>query len=243
MAKEEKVAKFGQDYYDQDYFEADVTGGKEYRHPNGSIDNWGYHAKQLWSGWKGIIEPLRFLFRPERVLDVGCGTGSFVREARRNRLKAWGIDFSEWAIENALDGAEKWIKVGDARDIKEPDDSFDFEMVTDLMEHIYKKDVDAVIDGLYRVSNRWVFLQIATVGMKDKPAEGYILKEGEPIPLELEAYAVAGHVTVQPQSWWEERLVRPGWRSRPDLVDRFRRLVDPKLIVNWRTILIEERWP
>lgn len=34
-------ARFGQDYYDRDYFEADKTGGKEFRRPDGTIDHWG----------------------------------------------------------------------------------------------------------------------------------------------------------------------------------------------------------
>ena len=240
----EKIAKFDQDYYDRDYFEADVTGGKTYRRPDGSEGKWGYFAKQRWSGWQGIIEPLKLLFRPKMVLDVGCGCGSFVREARIARVKAVGIDFSEYAIENALEGAKKYVSVGDARDIRFPEDSFDFVLATDLMEHIYLEDVDRVIGELCRVSSKWIFLQIATVGMKDKPTDGYILRKGEPIPLEIEVYSVAGHVTVQKEEWWGERLKRPGWRMRPDIVDKFRRLVKPpELIANWRTIFVMERWP
>jgi len=240
----EKTAKFDQDYYDRDYFLADVTGGKTYRRPDGSEGKWGYFAKQRWSGWQGIIEPLKLLFRPKMVLDVGCGCGSFVREARIARVKAVGIDFSEYAIENALEGAKKYVSVGDARDIRFPEDSFDFVLATDLMEHIYLEDVDRVIGELCRVSSKWIFLQIATVGMKDKPTDGYILRKGEPIPLEIEVYTVAGHVLVQSETWWEERLKRPGWRMRPDIVDKFRRLVKPpELIANWRTIFVMEKWP
>ena len=240
----EKTAKFDQDYYDQSYFEANVTGGKVFRRPDGSLDKWGYAHKQLWTGWQGIIEPLKLLFRPKMVLDVGCGCGSFVREARIARVKAVGIDFSEYAIENALEGAKKWVSVGDARDIRFPDGSFDFVLATDVMEHIYLEDVDRVIDELCRVSSKWIFLQIATVGMKDKPTDGYILRKGEPIPLEIEVYTVAGHVLVQSETWWEERLKRPGWRMRPDIVDKFRRLVKPpELIANWRTIFVLEKWP
>jgi len=242
---DKKIAKFDQEYYNQDYFEADKTGGKEYLRPDGSVEKWGYFHRQLWSGWSGIIKPLKLLFRPRKALDVGCGCGSFVREARKERVKAWGVDFSEYAIENALEGAERWVSVGDARDIPYPDDSFDFVLSTDLMEHIYLEDVDQVIDELYRVSSKWVFLQICTpTGDEGFSDGGFILKKGEPIPIELEVYSVAGHVTVMPYEWWEERLQREGWRIRPDLVDKFRRLVEPPdLIAYWRTIFICEKWP
>lgn len=195
------------------------------------------------------MDVLKFLFRPRKVLEVGCGCGSFVKYARARGVKAVGIDFAEWAIANPLGGAEKWISLGDARDIPFPDDSFDFVFNTDLMEHIYfkgdtGKDVDRVIDELCRVSSKWIFYQIATVGMEDKPSEGYFLERDEPIPLELEAYAVAGHVTVQKPEWWEERILREGWRHRHDIVDKFRRLVKPpELIAFWRTIFVLERWP
>lgn len=36
-----KNADFGQEYYDEKYFLADVTGGKEFRRPDGSLDHWG----------------------------------------------------------------------------------------------------------------------------------------------------------------------------------------------------------
>ncbi len=245
-----KKARFEQDYYDDKYFEVEKSGGKTFRRPDGSVEKWGYAHRQLWSGWSGIIGPLKLLFRPKRVLDVGCGCGSFVREARKERVKAVGIDFAEWAIENALDGAERWVSVGDAREIPYAEDSFDFIMCTDLMEHIYLegdsgRDVDLVIDELYRVSSKWVFLQICTpTGDEGFTDGGFILEKGEPIPIELEVYAVAGHVTVKTYEWWEERLQREGWRIRPDLVDKFRRLVEPpELIAYWRTIFICERWP
>jgi len=240
-----KKANFGQEYYDAHYFWSDEHGGKEFRRPDGSTEKWGYAAKQLWEGWRGIIDVLKLLFRPRKVLDVGAGCGSFVREGRIKRLKVWGIDFSEWAVENALEGAERWLSVGDARDIPYPNDSFDFIMCTDLMEHIYLEDVDTVIDELYRVSSKWVFLQISTpTGEEGFPDGGYVLGKGEPIPIELEVYTAAGHVTVLPYSFWEKRLQREGWRLRPDLVDKFRRLVKPpELIAYWRTIFIVEKWP
>ena len=242
---DEKIAKFEQDYYNGKYFEADKYKGKSFRRPDGSVDFWGYLCKQKWESWTGIIKPLKLLFRPRKVLDVGCGTGSFVEMARKERVKAVGIDFAEWAIENALDGAKRWVSVGDARDIPYPDDSFDFVLSTDLMEHIYLEDVDQVIDELYRVSSKWVFLQISTpTGDEGFPDGGFILEKGEPIPIELEVYAVAGHVTVMDYGFWEERLQREGWRLRPDLVDKFRRLVEPPALIGyWRTIFICEKWP
>lgn len=98
-------------------------------------------------------------------------------------------------------------------------------------EHVYQSDLDFVVSEMYRVAKKWVFLQIATVdGVKEK---GYILKRGEPIPLELEGYAVAGHVTVQPESFWYERLDDENWMLRRDMVNWFISLVPDEIIKNW----------
>jgi hypothetical protein len=74
---------------------------------------------------------------------------------------------------------------------------------------------------------------------------GYILRKGEPIPAELEANAVAGHVTVQPASFWYEKLDRDNVLFRRDLVEYFKALVPQEVIRNWvqNLILVVEVLP
>ena len=158
-------------------------------------------------------------------------------------IEAEGFDFSKWAVEHPYYRCRKeWLRLHDAT---EPwpygDRQFDLVICLDTLEHIYEEDIDFVMDEMYRVSRRWVFLQIATVdGMRE---QGFILRKGEPIPLDRDPRTWAGHVTVCTEEWWYDRLDRDDWVPRRDLVNWFCGLVDPDIIHNWllNSIIIMER--
>ncbi|MBA7497145.1 hypothetical protein ES702_07755 [subsurface metagenome] len=116
----------------------------------------------------------------------------------------------------------------------------------DFFEHIYEEDLSGVIAELYRVAERYVFLQIATAGsggLQGREEKGYALKKGEPVPIGLEGCAVAGHVLVQPEEFWYDRLENDEWMPRRDMVHWFCSLVPDEIIKNWvmNTIIVMER--
>jgi SAM-dependent methyltransferase len=239
--------KFDASYYDEKYF-ADQKG-KEYNRPDGSTDNWGYkNPEGEWLGCKPIVEAWKSIFNPKNALDVGCGRGTFVAYMRDIGIKAEGFDFSGWSINNHYPRCnKKWIKNYDAtKPWPYPDKSFGLVTVLDLMEHIYTDDIDFVINEMYRVAKKWIFLQIATVGGGSGSGiheKGYVLIKGEQVPVELQGCAVAGHVTVSTEGFWIQRLKRDGWIVRRNLVEEFCRIIPKDVIANWvlNTILILER--
>ncbi len=235
--------RFDSSYYNDKYFK--IPGGKEFRRSDGRIDHWSYaNPDGEWSGCDPIVKAWKEIFQCGTMLDAGCGRGTFVGYARAAGIEASGFDFSDWAISNPYRRCKKeWLRLHDATEVwPYPDRAFDLVTVLDLMEHIYMDDINSVINQIYRVSKKWVFLQIATVkeGSHDR---SYILKKGEPVPIELDVYAVAGHVTVQTEQFWVNRFVRPGWRMRKDIVNKFINLVPHDVIRNWilNTMIVMER--
>lgn len=251
---------FDSSYYDHLYF-SDIKG-KSFKRPDGSIDYWGYKNKEAeWLGCGPIVKAWNNIFNLSKYntnsgcksLDVGCGRGTFVAYMRDIGIDALGFDFSEWAINNLYPRCnKKWARIHDATQ-KWPyeDKYFDLVIVLDLLEHIYLEDIDFVLEEIHRVSKKWIFLQIATIGMSDNE-KGYIIKKGENIPIELEGMAVAGHVTVQPRNFWIVKLKsielrnkdkNNKWKLRDDLVQEFIRKVPNDVISNWikNTILILEK--
>ena len=183
------------------------------------------------------------------MLDVGCGRGAFTLAAREVGIEAYGFDFSEWAINNLCPGCKReWFEVWDATKAPWPykDEEFDLVCALDFLEHVYIDDLDLVIDEMYRVAKKWVFLQIAVVGGGSgygRHEKGYILRKGEPVPVELEGNAVAGHVTVCTEEWWYEKLDREDWVPRRDIVQWFISLVPKEVLTNWlkNAIIVMER--
>jgi len=245
------VADFGPDWYDEEYF-VGAGGGKAFLRPDGTLGRWSYYNPTgEWLGCGPVVGAWLAIFRPRTLLDVGCGRSTFVAYARRAGIEAYGFDFSTWAIEHHYPGSRPgWLQVADARAVPFRDRAFDLVVALDLLEHIYAEDVPTVLAEIFRVSRAYVFFEVATVGSGPGPEgmrheEGYMLRRGQPIPPELEGCAVAGHVTVQPRDWWEERMMDADpaaeWVFRRDLEQQFRALVPPEVIRNWNTIIVLSR--
>lgn len=249
---------FSSEYYDQKYFADSI--GKQFRRIDGSTDYWGYRNPDgFWGGCLPIVKAWKDIFKLERCnsdtglckcLDVGCGRGQFVATLRKMGVEGWGFDFSEWAINNRYKECQDgWIIRHDAIDRNGwpyGDRAFDLVLALDIMEHIYTDDLDFVIDEIYRVSKKWVFLQIATISECNS---GYILKKGEKIPIELEVNTVAGHITVQDRQFWVNKLLKDSsgnsrvWKIRDDMVLEFISKVPTDVISNWlkNTMVVLER--
>src|SRR3990167_348501 len=62
---------------------------------------------------RALIEALPFARRTERLLEIGCGDGFFLLEAKRRGMKeVWGVEPSDQARENADPSIQKNIKPG-----------------------------------------------------------------------------------------------------------------------------------
>lgn len=244
--------RFDSEYYNKDYF---VTPeGKKYHTAEGEEKGWSYNNETgEFYGAGPISQAWKKLFHPRNMLDVGAGRGTFIAYARDIGIEAVGFDFSPWATSDEGRYARcepEWLIQHDAVEVwPYENDYVELLVALDFYEHIYEVDLPKVIPEMYRVSSKFIFLQIATAadtvgGVK---GEGYVLKKGETVPGGLEGCAVAGHVTVMSESWWRERFEEydPNgeWMVRPDLVEGFIASVDNRIIANWlqNSILVYER--
>lgn len=231
-------ADFNPDYYNGHYFERDKYGGKKYHNYNGTVKEWGYYAKQHWMGWNSVIESLKKILDFHSVLDVACGPGSFVSWARIKDLDVYGLDFSRFAIRECLPQARGLLLLADGLHIPFKDESFDFVIASDYMEHIFISDIDQALNEIFRVAKKWVFLQICT---RLESEQDIILRKGQKVPMKYEGTAVSGHVTIKNRVYWLKKVARENWVLRENLVKRFRELTPPEVIKAWRNIIIMER--
>jgi len=227
-------------YYDENYFAK--PKGKKYRRNNGLLDGWSYNNPTgEYLGCKDIAKAWKTIFNPVKMLDAFCGRGTFLAYTRDLGIEAVGFDFSEYAVKNPYPRCKsEWLIQHDAtQPWPYPNESFDFVTVLDAFEHLYMEDIPFVIKEMHRVASKYIFIQTAILGNNDKE---YVIEKNQPVPLEVEKYVAAGHLTLLSETKWEELLEDPNWMRRRDLEAWFKALV-PEAIKNWiqNSIIIQER--
>jgi len=125
--------------YDENYFTKRGGGAPYVGYPlelNGFSGNYAELAAEI----AGTL-------RPQRVLDVGCATGHLVKALRDAGLQAEGIDFSQWAVDNAVTS----VVQGSALELPWRPAEFDVAVSQDFMEHMHPDDLPKVIAEQVRV--------------------------------------------------------------------------------------------
>ena len=80
-----------------------------------------------------VVSKLSSLLKPDhKVLDVGCGSGSFLDFAKDKGCKTFGIEYSDSGMKTIRDNGH--IGFTDLEDVEE---SFDLITAFDLIEHLY----------------------------------------------------------------------------------------------------------
>lgn len=73
---------------------------------------------------------------PGRLLDVGCGDGTFLNRMRRHGWSVDGLDFDPQAIKNAKLRYGLELRTGDLQSAHFPDDNFDAVTLSHVIEHV-----------------------------------------------------------------------------------------------------------
>jgi ubiquinone/menaquinone biosynthesis C-methylase UbiE len=176
-----KIKKLSQ-VYDSDYFEnGPQTKKSNYR---------DYSWDRLGSYFQRTARHIVDLFKPERILDVGCAKGFLVKALDELGVDAYGIDPSVYAVSNAHPDVGDKINLDSAQSIPYPDNTFDVVTCFDVMGHIPMRETSRVLKELLRVSKEWVVIRVVTH--------------------EVEGDLDSSHETIRDREWWTERIEKAG---------------------------------
>jgi len=141
----------------------------------GRIDQAYYDASGYFEGDAEHLQDMRSAFQryrirkvlgihppaaDDRVLDLGCGWGTFTFALAPRVGQVTGVDFSERSVELCRErlGREGARNVrflrADAGDTGLPEGSFDVVVAADLFEHLYPEDSERVAREAFRVLKR-----------------------------------------------------------------------------------------
>lgn len=84
-----------------------------------------------------------------RILDIGTGCGYLVKILREKGCDAWGLEISDYAIQNSCDSEH--VRKGDVRDIPFASDRFDLIFSQGLWGYFPKEDIQKAWDECKRV--------------------------------------------------------------------------------------------
>lgn len=137
--------KFGKDYFDGDR-----------RHGYGGFS---YQAR-FWQPVVPAFQARYGLTSNSRVLDVGCAKGFMMHDFAEliPGIHMEGIDVSSYAIENALEDMKPYVRVGNAKKLPYPDDSFDLVISVNTVHNLALDDCKQALREIIRVTRKDAFV-------------------------------------------------------------------------------------
>ncbi len=145
-----------------------------------------YHRDEGWLNFfdqiaKRIIEQ----FEPTTVLDAGCAWGFLVEGFRKRNVEAYGIDISEYAIQNVRSEIKPYCWIGS---ITEPfPRKYDLITCIEVLEHMPMAEAEKAIENFCANANEVIF-----------SSTPYDYKE-------------VTHINVHDPEYWAEQFARYGF--------------------------------
>ena len=143
LVKSEKIIKIARKF-NKDFFDGDRKYG---------YGGFKYNKKY----WRNVTkEMIKYysLNNKSTILDVGCAKGFMLYDFKKHlpKAKVAGIDISRYAVNNSKKEVKKFLKVGNAKDLKFKDSSFDLVIAINTIHNLNKRDCAKAIREIARVS-------------------------------------------------------------------------------------------
>lgn len=166
-------------------------------------------SEALLAFFEGIAKRIRSDIQPGTVLDAGCALGFLVEALRKLDVQAFGVDVSEYAIQNVHPTIRPYCWTGSIADPLPQ--RYDLIISIEVLEHMPKPDAERAIANLCAYSDDIVF--------SSSPFD----------------YKEVTHFNVQPPEYWAEQFARQGFVRDVDFdgsfitpwAARFRRSHEP----------------
>ena len=176
--------------YDADYFLHGKESGKSL------YENYHWMPELTIPMVQSIVNHLG-IEKFHSVLDFGCARGYTVKAFRQLEYEAYGIDVSEWAIDNCDDEVRDWVWIKDARGVGRGW-NLDWIIAKDVLEH-----VPQVADTITELMNSAKVGVFVVVPLSANDGQPYVVTDYEKDVTHVHRLTLAS---------WARMFMRVGWR-------------------------------
>ncbi len=127
--------------YGQEYFD----GSRDY----------GYGGYKYDGRWQPVAKDIIDYFKlnkGDKVLDIGCAKGFLVKDLCDLGIEAIGIDISQYAINNSIDGLKDRLYLANASKLPFPNDTFDAVLSINTIHNLDRNGCISALKEINRVA-------------------------------------------------------------------------------------------
>ena len=147
-SKDQEIARrFGKEFFDG-------TRGQGYGGFN--------YQKRFWEKVIPDFQQHWGLSKDDIVLDIGCAKGFMLHDMKRliPGIQVRGVDISEYAIENSMNGIKEFCEVSSATKLPFDDKTIDVSISITTLHNLEQKDLEIALLEIERVSKRGCFITL-----------------------------------------------------------------------------------
>jgi len=137
--------------YNKDYFEKGISKGIS------GYENYRWLPERTLETICEITRRAK-INRTDKILDVGCSKGFFVKAFCWLGFDAYGCDISDYAFKHRDEEVKDRIFKNKIYDIKEK--TFDIILAKDILEHIQYKEIDVFLEKLHHICRKKIIAVI-----------------------------------------------------------------------------------
>ena len=124
---------------------------------------YGYGGYRYDGRWvpvaKDIVDNFN-LKKGDKILDVGCGKGFLVKDLCNIGIEAYGIDISNYALENCEKEISNRLKIGSADNLPFEDNSFNAVISINTVHNLERKQCVKAVKEIERLAPGKGFIQV-----------------------------------------------------------------------------------
>jgi cytidyltransferase-like protein len=163
---------------------------------------------------------IKDVFKPQKVLDLGCGPGALMYLLNEIGVYSEGVDFAESTKQIAPEAVRDKITIASVTNPPLADNSFDLVICREVLEHLTVLQIVQTVRSMCRVTSKYVY-----VTTRFHPEPESLLSVTTQFDVD------PSHISLMNKDFLHVLFLLEGMKSRPDLVEQLDWLKKDRVLV------------